>query len=69
MNKETLTHLQEAEHHLSLARFSLRDAANLLSKKEQSDLTEREHDILNIAAAIESYGIDLFMLNEEELEA
>ena len=64
MNIEALPHLQEAEHHLSLARVALRDAVKLIGKTELSDLTEQEAEVLNIANAIDSYGVDLFLLTE-----
>ena len=64
MNIEALPHLQEAEHHLSLARVALRDAVKLIGKTEISDLTDQEAEVLNIANAIDSYGVDLFLLTE-----
>ena len=64
MNEETAKHLQEAEHHLSLARIALRDAVKLFGKTQLSDLTEQEQQLLNITNAIESYGVDLFLLSE-----
>ena len=64
MNIEAIPHLQEAEHHLSLARVALRDAVKLIGKTELSDLTDQEAEVLNIANAIDSYGVDLFLLTE-----
>lgn len=64
MNDKSITHLQEAEHHLSLARIAMRDAVSLFGKTDLANLTAQESEVVNITSAIESYATDLFLLLE-----